>query len=114
MEKFDKALEEALQEALGTQQKGFYNDLDQLQIVDVINVPIKILEVYLQETKYGEMIKMLIEGQEGYRGVLRTTSQTIIKQVKNLSDKGLIPTQNFLKVVPVKGNKTTYYVLKVA
>jgi hypothetical protein len=113
MEKFDKALEEALKEALGNKQQGFYSDLDQLQLVDVINIPFKILEIYLQNTKYGEMIKMLIEGQEGYKGVLRTSSQTIIKQVKVLADKGLIPTQTYLRIVPVKGNKTTYYVLKV-
>jgi hypothetical protein len=114
MEKINKELEQALQEALGGNKQGFYSDLDQLQLVDVINIPFKILEVYLQNTRYGEMIKMLIEGEKGYKGVLRTSSQTIIKQVKTLADKGLIPTQNFVKVTPIKGNKTTYYILKVA
>jgi hypothetical protein len=114
MEKINKELEQTLQEALGGNKQGFYSDLDQLQLVDVINIPFKILEIYLQNTKYGEMIKMLIEGEKGYRGVLRTTSQTIIRQVKALADKGLIPTQSYLKIAPVKGNKTTYYILKTS
>jgi hypothetical protein len=115
MEKINKELEQVLQQALGSnKQQGFYPDLDQLQLMDVVNVPIKILEIYLQNTRYGEMVKLLVEGEKGYRGVLRTSSQTIIKQVKALADKGLIPTPNFVKVTPIKGNKTTYYVLKIA
>jgi hypothetical protein len=113
MEKHDKALEETLKEALMNSKEGFYPNLDQLQLIDVINVPIKILEVYLQNSKFGEMLKVLVEGEEGYKAVLRTSSQTIIKQVKALADKGLIPTSSFLKIVPVKGNKGTYYILKV-
>ncbi|MEM3415373.1 MAG: hypothetical protein QW575_07345 [Thermoproteota archaeon] len=92
---------------------GFHNDLEQYTVSEMVNVPIRILEVAIINTRYGEMVKMLVEGKETKaRAVVRSTSQIILRQVKALADKGLIPTQGFVVAKAVKTKQGTTYKLE--
>lgn len=91
----EKAFEELMQSNNGV---DFHNEVEQLKTDEIVGLPFYIEETTEFNTSFGEMVKMYVrmveksdKGNDIY-AVVRTTSTPIVAKIKEIAEKGYIPT----------------------